>query len=334
MYEEFDKNTVDENDIKLYDMTPSEGVVDHDAICIDQAGKLMRIGYLEYEIAVYATAVYQNGDIYYYMSANESSAQEFVRQCYLKNLYPTPIRYYYKRYDLLHDTKEEIKQIFRLEIAKKLQTFYPPEYFAAINELTKPIVSDIALPLIKELSLQLENSFDLNHLKIFENLLEIMLPSRLISVAGYQLMKQWLDKEYEKLSIEPVKAGVYERTYAGFAYLNADGTMKYFIDAFTYMTHEKQSVFLSQGKIVTPILTRTYSAKSFEHMENIRDKFKSDIGKYLTKEYIRLMQLLRTLPSVVDKDIFETYHMNLKSMKANQAVEALNYYGYLWNVLP
>lgn len=333
MYEEFDKDAVDENGIKSFDMTPSEGVVDHDAIVIDQAGKLMRIGYLEYEIAVYATAVYQDGNIYYYMSAKEDSAQDFVRQCYLKNLYPTPIRYYYKRYDLLHSTEEEVKQIFRMEIAERLQKAYPPEYFATITELTKPLVSDSALPIMKELSGQLENCFDLSHLNIYENLLEMMLPSRLISVAGYQLMHQWLDKEYEKLSIEPVKAGAYERTYAGFAYLREDGTLKYFIDAFTYMTHEKQNTFLSQGKIVTPILTRTYSAKSFQHMVNIRDNFRTDIAKYLNKEYIRFMQLLRTLPSTVNKALFDEHLQKLKSMGATQAVEALNYYGYLWNTL-
>lgn len=323
---------MDDLDIEEYDLSP-DSHLDHDTACVEQAGKLMKVGYLEYEIAAYATAVYQNNDVYYYISAKEDSTESFIQQCYLNNLYPTPVRYYYKRYDLLHSTEEAVKEVFRMDVARQMQSAYPPTYFEAINELTAPSVNDSALPILQELSGQLENCFDLSHLKIFENLLEMLLPSRLISLAGYQLSKHWLDKEYEKLSIEPVIAGDYERTYAGFAYLKNDGTLKYFIDAFTYIAHEKQTSFLSQGHVVTPILTLTYSAKSFQHMEHMRENFKIDITKYLNNDYIRLMQLLRTLPATVDKVKFGEYLQKLTHQGAAQAAEALRYYGYLWNVL-
>ena len=322
----------DDLNIEEYDLSPDSNL-DHDTACVEQAGKLMKIGYLEYEIAAYASAVYQNDEVYYYISAKKDSTAHFIQQCYLHNLYPTPIRYYYKRYDLLHLTEDEVKDIFRLDVARQMQAAYPKAYFEAVKELTEPSVTDYALPILEELSGQLENCFNLSHLKIYENLLDMLLPSRLLSLSGYQLMKRWLDKEYEKLSIEPVIAGDYERTYAGFAYLQENGVLKYFIDAFTYIAHEKQTSFIGQGKVVSPILTLTYSAKSFQHMEWMRKQFKTDIAKYLNNDYFRLMQLLKTLPSTVDKAKFEEYLQRFDAEGAAQAVDALRYYGYLWNVL-
>lgn len=315
-----------------YDLSPEENL-DHDAACVEQAGKLMKIGYLEYEVAAYASAVYQNGEVYYYISAKEDAAKYFIEQCYLNGLYPTPLRYYYKRYDLLHQTEEEVKDSFRLAVARQMQSAYPRAYFEAIEDVTGLTVNDAALPILEELSSQLENCFDLSHLNIYENLLDMLLPSRLISTSGYHLAKRWLDKEYEKLSIEPVIAGDYQRTYAGFAYLKSDGTLGYFIDAFTYIAHEKQARFLSQGQVVTPILTLTYSAKSFQHMERMRENFKTDITRYLNNDYMRLMQLLKTLPASVNKAKYEDYLQIFQRADAAQAVESWRYYGYLWNVL-
>ena len=117
--------------IKEYDLQGADGIVDHDAVCTAQAGKLMQIGYLEYETAAYGTAVYQDGDIYYYISAKEDTVMQFVQQCYLQGHYPTPIRYFFKRYDLLHHSEAEVRQAFRLYVARQLQAAYIKRFLIA-----------------------------------------------------------------------------------------------------------------------------------------------------------------------------------------------------------
>lgn len=319
--------------IEELSLNADEGIVDHDAVCTAQAGKLMQIGYLEYEIAAYGTAVYQDQDIYYYISAKEESVAQFIKQCYLKGLYPTPAKYFFKRYDLLHQTEEEVRETFRLYVARKLQADYPQRFFDSMTALTKPLSANGAWPILHELTKQLDSCFDVKQLNIFENLLNMLLPARLLNVEGYQLLKQWLTHEYEKLSIEPTKAGTYQRTYAGFAYQKPDGQIAYFFDAFPYMAQEKQIMYLNQKYLTSPILTHTYYADSYPQLDVIKERFKADLRHYLGRNYLSIMDLLRALPSVIEKKQFDFHLQALKNGGDLQAMDVLRYYGYLWNVL-
>ena len=319
-------------DIKAYDLNPDESITDHDAVCIAQAGKLLQIGYLEYETAAYGAAYYDNADIQYFISSREDTMDRFLHQSLLAGIFATPVKYYVKRYDLVNDTAEAIKQRFRLEVARKLQAAYPPVFFTAMRALTSPASSNAAYPVLKEFSDQLDSCFDLNHLQLFGNLLEMLLRGRHLSLEGYQLLHQWLDKEYEKIAVEPAASGDYRRTYSGFAYQKPNGQVSYFCDAFPYMAAEKQVMFLAKGWLVTPILTITYYAGSFQSLEHSRDAFKADLEHYLGQLYHKLMGLLRTLPASVDQASYGHYLAQLVETGSRQAVDALRYYGHLWHI--
>lgn len=57
--------------------------------------------------------------------------------------------------------------------------------------------------------------------------------------------------------------------------------MKYLIDAFPYMAKEKHTAFLAKGYIVTPILTITYYADSFNNLFDSKDAFQKELAQYL-----------------------------------------------------
>ena len=100
---------LNEEDIQVidYDLGPEEGIADHDQVCVSQANKLLQIGY---ETAVYGSAYCsRDGEINYYISAKEDTMDKFLCNCYQQNIYPTPAKYFFKRYDLVNDTEEEIK---------------------------------------------------------------------------------------------------------------------------------------------------------------------------------------------------------------------------------
>lgn len=316
-----------------YDLGPEEGVVDHDAICVSQASKLLQIGYLEYETAVYGSAYYRDGEIHYYISAKEETMEKFQKHCYQNNIYPTPAKYFCKRYDLVEDTEEEIKQRFRLQTARSLRESYPRLFFEAINELTAGENTNVAFPIVQALTEQLDSCFDLNQLNLFGELLDMLFKGRLLTKESTILFKQWLDKEYEKISVEPIASGDYRRTYAGFAYKKPDGTMKYLIDAFPYMAKEKQMAFLAQGYVVTPMLSITYYADSFNNLHgSSKESFKQELEKYLGAMYIQLMELLRQLPSGVDQELYLAWLEKIKTTGSKAAEEAFLYYGHLWNI--
>lgn len=315
-----------------YDLGPDDGIIDHDAVCVAQASKLLQIGYLEYETAVYGSAYSKDGEIHYYISAKEDTMEKFQKNCYQSGIYPTPAKYFCKRYDLINDTEEEIKLRFRLDTARSLRDSYPRLFFEAVNALTAPISSNAAFPIVKALTEQLDSCFDLNQLAIFGELLEMLSRGRLLTPESTLLFQQWLDKEYEKISIEPIASGDYRRTYSGFAYQKPDGTVKYLIDAFPYMAKEKHTAFLAKGYIVTPILTITYYADSFNNLFDSKDAFQKELAQYLGPMYLQLMTLLRQLPAGVDETLYHTYLDKIAACESKLALESFLYYGHLWNV--
>ena len=319
-------------DVKDYSLEVADPLADHDTVITLQAQKLMEIGYLEYEAAGYGTAYYKDNDIHYYICEKERTMDKFMEQCLKENIYPVPVKYYYKRYDLLKDTEEMVKIRFRYEIARKMQAVYPKILFDALGNLTESISHNGAYVLLKEMSEQLENCFDMNQLKLFGNLLEMMLQSRQLSYEGYLLLKQWLDKECEKIAVEPMASGVYRKTFSGFAYQEPGKEIRYYYDAYPYMTKEKQIKYINRGYLVTPYLTNTYYGSSFYELEQKKKSFESDLRKYLDFRYIKLMELMRNLPATVNMEKYQVYKEQIAMVGSKQADEVFRYYGILWNV--
>lgn len=318
--------------IKDYDLGPDEGITDHDEMCISQASKLLQIGYLEFETAGYATAYKKDNEIYYYVSDGETTMHKFLLKCHEANIYPTPVKYYCKRYDLLEDTEDDIKRKFRVETAFKLKEAYPRVYFEALEKLTAHFNDNQAFYLLKEMSEQLDGCFDISQLNLFGSLLEMMLKGRLLNEPGYILLNEWLQNEYEKLAIEPIASGQYKRTFAGFAYEKPNGQIGYFLDAFAYMATEKQADFISRGYVVTPILQKSYYADAFQGLTESRAQFKAELEHYLGDNYIRLMKLIKSLDPCVDTALYREYYEKVKETGSKQALAAITYYGNLWNI--
>lgn len=318
-------------DIVDFNLGADDPTIDHDQVVIAQATKLLQVGYLEYEANLYGSAYYQaNGEIFYFISSKESTMEHFFTDCYHNNIYPTPAKFYFKRYDLLDE--DTIKNIFRIEIAKSLKASYPPIFFEAITKITNSPSTNSAFPILCELSEELTSCFDINSLQLFKNLVEMMFTGRLLTKESYILLQQWLEKEYEKISTEPIASGIYKRTFSGFAYSKTDHDIKYFADGCSYTAKEKQINFIKNGYIVTPILSITYYADSFKNLQNYsRNSFKSELENYLDISYIKLMQALRTLPPSIDKELYLFYLNKIKSTNCSLAEQAFIYYGYLWN---
>ena len=323
-------------DLKLldYDLGPAEGIIDHDQICMSQANKLLQIGYLEYETAFYGSAYYKkDGSIHYYISAREESMDKFLTSCYQQNIYPTPAEYFVKRYNLLNDTQEEIKAHFRLFTAYTLKKNYPPILFQALQSLSAEECANCAFEIMAELAEQLENCFDLNQLQLFANLTEMLFRGRQLRKESYILLNQWLKKEQEKISAEPIVSGNYCRTFSGFAYQREGGEVKYFIDALPYLTKEKQIQFIAQGCVVSPILSITYYADSFHNLQKqSKEAFRVELSKYVGGMYMKLMAFLKQLPSGVDRVCYNDYYEKIQAANSRKAMEIFLYYGYLWNV--
>ncbi len=316
-----------------YEAGSGEAGMDHDALCSAQAAELLQMGYLGQEVAMYGTSVCRGGEIYYYITAREDKMRRFLRECYLRDAYPTPQKYYVKRYDGFYQDKEAASRAFRLEIARQLRGSYSAAYHAAIADLTRDPGDNQAYPLLREMAEDLRNGFDSSRLDLFADLLDMVLMGRHLTPEGHSLLRQWTEKEKEKICTEPVLSGTYRRTYAGFAYQKPDGSVRFYCDALPCMAREKQVLFVNRGYIVTPILTEAYYADSFKSLERSNEAFRDALRFYLDENYIRLMHLLKALPPGVDPERYLRCMEQLRRDGQKEEVLAFQYYGYLWNVL-
>lgn len=318
---------------KMASIPASPDLLNHDVVCTAQAGQLLNAGCLEYETAAYGIAYRKNNETYYYISSREDSVLEFTKTACLENLQYTPLRYFFKRFDLIDESEEEIKEKFRLEIAQRLYGFYPDVFFEALDDLTAAPCMNSAYPIVEKIANQLENSFDLHHLNIFENLLELLLQSRLLNKEGYYIFLQWLHNEHEKTSLEPIASSIYRRTYTGFAYEKPDGSIGYFADAVHHLAIEKRNNYVNKGYLVTPMLTIQYYADSFNNLQKTRQTFLSTLKQYLDSNYLSIMKALRKLSSGIDVDKYHMYETKIAESGKEKAIETFQYYGHLWNVL-
>lgn len=316
-----------------YDLSPDSAGLDHDALCVAQSGRLLQVGYLEYEVAAYGIAIYRDDQIYYYISEQDAIIHEIAKEGILKNEYSTPIKYYFKRYDLLHKTKEDIMQEFYVYIAKDLQKQYPKDYFCAIGELVNKQSKNTALTLLKEMTQQLDSCFDEKHLQLFESFLDMLLLARHITLESYELMNHWIVQERRKMEVEIISWGNYKRTYSGFAYQKEDAPVRYFIDALPFRALEKQRTFIAQGYTVTPILSCSYYGTSFTDLYSARDGFKKELEKYCGSLYMPLMHWVKRLPASVDVDAYIRYLEQIDEIEYKECLEAYRYYGKIWNIL-
>lgn len=325
MSENFSFNTIS--------VPASPDLLNHDVICSAQAGQLLNSGCLEYETTAYGISYYKNKEIYYYISSREDSILDFIKTACFEDYPCTPLQYFFKRFDLIDDSEEEIKEKFRLEIANRLYDYYPDVFFEALYDLTSSPSTNVAYTLVEKISADLENSFDLNHLNIFESLLEFLLQSRRLNKEGYHIFLKWLQNEREKSSVEPIASSIYRRTYTGFAYEKPNGSIGYFTDAVYHLALEKRTAYISKGYCVTPILSVPYYADTFNHLQKTKHTFLTTLKHYFDANYMSVMKLFYQLPPDIDVEKYHYYKEKIIASGKTKAVEAFQYYGRLWNVI-
>lgn len=307
--------------------------LDHDTICVIQAGQLLDLGVLEYEVGAYGTAYREGDSVKYFITSREESMVKFKKKACLDGIYFTPAKYYCKRYDLINETEEEAREMFRKDVACNLYAEYPDCFFEAIRDLTNAPAGNMAFPAMQKLMNLLENRFDENHLVILQDLAELLLHGHMINREAYTIIRNWIREEQEKAISEPIHYGPYKRTLAGFVYEKSDGKRELFADAVPYIAEEKQKAFLEKGYLVSPILTVTYFADTFMEARAMRDDIEKTMVHYLTDIYLPFMKYLKTLPGGVDADAYHKWEAVIAESGKTEAISTFRYYGYLWNVL-
>ena len=248
--------------------------LDHDAIAAVQSKELLRAGFMEEEFACYGTAFVENGEIKYYISSTERSMNRFVARCIMRNIYPTPPKYYVMRCNVSAGLRDDIRQQFKLDTAYALKRNYTLLYFQAMEKLSSYPVDNEAMPILQEMKDEIENTFDKIALEIFRGVVLEALTMKHLTQEGYSYWQTWIDDEYRKMEEDILEYNYYKRTYSGFAYKQND-QIHFVRNAFETKTIERRNTLIAEGKLVTPILRKDYYAATYGELDYGRDDFRN-----------------------------------------------------------
>lgn len=305
--------------------------LDHDAIAAAQSKELLRAGFMEEEFACYGTAFIEDGKIKYYISTTEHSMNRFVARSIMRNIYPTPPKYYVMRCNVSAGLKDDIRQQFKLDTARALKKVYSPMYFQAMEALSAYPVDNEAMPILQSMKDEIENTFDKTALEVFRGIVLEALTMKHLTREGYSFWQSWLDAEYRKMEEDILEYNYYKRTYSGFAYKDGD-RIDFVRNAFETKAIERRNAMIAEGKMVTPILKKDYYAGTYEALDYARDNFKEVMKVYFNEGFFEYIKDLHDLPSVVPKDVYWDWLDRLTESGSKKEIEVLKYHGNLWNV--
>lgn len=306
--------------------------LDHDAIAAAQSRELLDSGFMEEEFACYGTAYIENGKIKYYISSTERSMNKFVANSIMRNVYPTPARYFVTRCNVMAGMRNEIRQKFKWQTAYNLQQAYPKVYFSAMEQLSSYPADNKAMSILSSVKDFVENSFDRNAMEIFRELVLEALTMKHLTKEGYAYWMSWLDNEYRKMEEDILEYNYYKRSYSGFGYEN-NGKLLYKSNAFETKTIEHRNKAITEGKLVTPILRKTYYAGTYGDLDSGRDNFKKLLCQYYNPAFMDIVRELYNLPAIVPKQEYLEWYQKIEATGKEKALESFQYHGHLWHIL-
>ncbi|MBO5428843.1 MAG: hypothetical protein J6A10_02615 [Peptococcaceae bacterium] len=308
-----------------------EQSMDHDALCAAQSRSLIAEGFMDEEFTCYGTVFMKENKPRYYVCSTETSMNRVFTECILNNIYPAPPQYFVMRASVPAGMREEIRQKFKYDTARKLKVNYPPCYFQAMDALANLPPDNQAMPLLKRVSVQLENQFDSTGLEIFKGLLQHALLAKHVTKENYQYWMLWLTDEYHKMEDDWLETNYYHRMYSGYGTILADKIV-YRQNAFETVVAEQRNKDIIAGKLVTPIIRKHYYTASFETLRETKDAFGALLQQYYNEAFAEIVRELAQLKSVIPEKQFQYWLHEVQCTQSKPAIDSLNYYGHIWNV--
>lgn len=266
----------------------------HDLEAAEYAEMLFELGCYEEEFTFYGFTFFEDKKRKYYMTGDAEKAYNFLAECMENDLMVTPVEKYYKWCKVQAGQKENLKQKFKLDFAKKMQKQYSVDFFDfLIKEFNYP-ASNAALNELYRLKNQLNGSFDIDGIEIFEGILKMMFNAKKIRHYEYWQLKKWSQRERQNC-LNPIPALKTPKVLSGFAYEKNNGELAYVCNATNCLAIARQDEMAKCGIFTTPIFRKKYYCGSLEEFYEVKKDFEKILESRCGNEYVRYIKELRSL---------------------------------------
>ena len=228
--------------------------------------------------------------------------------------------------------KDDIEQAIELELLGTLYHTYNNVYFTALQMLNETTVAnDMAYELLQGQQKFVDSS-DRLQLSLFEELVRLAVESKVLTIPSSMQYKQWLCAMHEQQIQSGQSKEENEVTIYGFIYVAEDAKEYCFADINEAVVYRKKAEHDKSALFSTAVLQCSYCMRQGDTVQTIIEQFKEALMGLVSTEYLRVMQSIKRIPSVIPEHIFDGHCDIVKTMCSRTAYETFIAYGFRWNV--
>ncbi|WP_148265259.1 hypothetical protein [Desulfosporosinus orientis] len=293
---------------------------------------MAELGYVDTEFTMYGAAYLGlDNEMKYIISGKRDEIYKFIETSAYDNFCPSAVKHYSENCPVPSGYEEEIAQQVKFRLAKKLQQDYKKPIFESLKYFAQMDGNDAAYDLLLAEQENLEGLFDRDALVVFEGLVDLAFQKKLLSRRSLNEFQKWIRKVKLQMEDDLIIKDIMEKTLYACVY-RAEGILKYYINA----QYDSICAFVlkaqKQGYRPSPLFYKTYYFNYRYTLIDAKKDFKVILEKLLDEEYMKKLEVMNTMRSVVSGHEYRMLSDNYNSKIGSGDLEIIKKYGIKWNV--
>ena len=293
---------------------------------------MAELGCFEYEDTAYGCAYRKDGKVLYRMGGDWQRIHDFIEHSRLAGILPTAVAEKTVRQAKITGSEEEAKLKLKLSLGKELQAMYNAAFFDILEELGQIPNCDSAGDILEEYKEAIDGFFDDGQLQLFEGLLNRAYLAKTLTTEHFDALRSWLAATRLQMADDVLIKKQFNRTFNVYIEINDQGVVRQVQNANRKPLEEQKWAAERKGFLTSPVYAKTRWYEKAAELSSERAAFQKEVGQLMDDRYIARLQALRSLPSVIEAELFAEKLAAAEAACSPQAVQLLKDYGRLWNL--
>lgn len=298
-----------------------------DIQCADDVRLMARLRRFDQEFTAYGTAEWrQDQGVRYLATSNLNKLYAYIQNQKINNSFFTPVISFSKRTPMPSGMEEVLQLVAKYSILSNLKSAYESvnfwDYMIPVFEKGG---NDLAYDILEGYRKEIDGYFRDRELQIFSGLVRYAYEAKILSERSLTRFLNWHGDACREIENVPVAGDKFKRTFYGFiVFDDVDRSAMHIIfDAEKTEIYSKHYKMILDGKVVGPILQRTFFFHQFSQLQEIRAFFNEWLIEDCEKIFL-LLNSIRKLPGVIDRSMLEV--ATEKCSESKDAIDAIHYY--------
>lgn len=293
---------------------------------------MAELGCFEYEDTAYGCAFRKDGKTLYRMGGDWQRIHDFVESSRLAGLMPTAAAEKTVRQAKITGSEEEAKLKLKLALGKELQTMYDTTFFDLLEELGQTPNCDSAGEILEAYKEEIDGFFNAGQLQLFEGLLNMAYLAKTLTTEHFEALRSWLYATRMQMADDVLIKKQFNRTFNVYIEINDQGVVRQVSNANRKPLEEQKWAAERKGFLTSPVYAKTRWYEKAAELSNERAAFQEEVRQLMDERYIERLKALRSLPAVIDAELFAQKLAIAEEACSPAAMQQLKDYGRLWNI--